>query len=311
MHRRAALIIGLAVSVVVPLDCFAQAWLPPKGEGFVSGSFQRVNANGHYLEDDAELPGYATRASNLVVHTTYGITDRLAGSLTVPFVNVRYLGPDEPLNLPLNVLDTGAYHGTLTDLRVAFHYSALQRPLVVTPFAAALIPTHAYDTLGESAPGRNFKEFPLGVDVGRFLGPVLPRAFVQASYAYTFVRQDLDIPLNYSVFGVEAGYFVTPRVSVSFLWRGLRTHGGLSFTELFEAPPDVFVNLDRVVRASYHHLGVGVSFPLAGKLSAYGNYMWFVSGIDAHYGQGFSFGLGWSFRTRFADATPFPWDLEK
>jgi hypothetical protein len=311
MRHAIEIAVGLAVLLAIPLTCSAQAWLPPKGEGVVSGSFQRVEADGHFLEDGSKLEGYRTRASNFVLQATYGITDQLALALTVPFVNVKYLGPEEPLNLPLNVLDNGAYHGTLTDLRFELRYNALQRPVVITPFAAGLIPSHSYDTLGESAPGRNFQEFPVGVYVGRLLDPVLPRAFVQGSYAYAFVRQDVGIDLNYSVFGVDAGYFVTPSVSVSVLWRGLKTHGGLSFNELWEAPPDVFVNMDRVVRASYHHLGVGLSVPLGGTASAFANYVWFVDGVDAHYGGSFSIGLSWGFRTRFADRPPFPWDLEQ
>jgi len=121
------------------------------------------------------------------------------------------------------------------------------------------------------------------------------------------VRQDLDIPLDYSSFGLEVGYFLTPSVQMSFLWRKLWSHGGLSFNELFEAPPEVFVNLDRVVRASYDHVGAAVSFRIGQSVSAYANYLWFVSGIDAHYGAGFSVGLSWSFRTSRADDVPlFP-----
>lgn len=301
---------GLVVALAVPRDGFGQAWLPPKGEGVVSGSFQRVEADGHFLEGGSKLPGYRTRASNFVVQATYGITKRLAFDVAVPFVNVKYAGPEEPFNLPLNVLDDGAYHGTLSDFRFELRYGLLERPVVITPFAAGLIPSHAYDTLGEAAPGRHFQEFPLGVYVGRLLDPFLPRAFVQGSYAYAFVRQDLGIDLDYSVFGVDVGYFVTPSLSVSVLWRGLKTHGGLSFNELFEAPEEVFVNLDRVVRASYHHLGVGVSVPLGARTSAFANYVWFVDGVDAHYGSSFSIGFSWGFRTRFAETPPFPWDLE-
>jgi hypothetical protein len=225
----------------------------------------------------------------------------------VPYVSVKYLGPEEPFNLPDNVLDDGSYHGTLQDLRFEVRYNLLLRPLALTPMVAAVIPSHSYDTLGESAAGRDFQEYHAGLFAGRFLDPVLPRAYLQAGYTFAYVRQDLDIPLNYSSFGLEAGFFVTDGVQVSFLWNKLWSHGGLTFTELFEAPPEVFVNLDRVVKSSYDHVGAAVTVRLGGSLSAYANYLWFVRGKDAHYGSGFSVGLGWSFRTPRADDVPlFP-----
>jgi hypothetical protein len=216
----------------------------------------------------------------------------------VPFVNVKYRGPEEPFNLPDNVLDNGIYHGTVTDLGFQFRYNLLERPVVVTPFFSAGVPSHAYETLGEAAPGRNFKEYRLGTYVGRLLEPILPRAFVHGYYSYSFVQQDVDIPLNYSSFGLEAGYFVAGTVPISFLWRQHWTHGGLSFNELFEAPPDVFVNLDRVVRIKFKHVGAAVSFPLGDSVSGFANYLKFLSGVDAHYGQAFSVGLSWTFQTR-------------
>ena len=308
MQRTAALAAVTALTMsALPSKLEAQAWGPAKGEGSVSGTFQRVNADGHYLEDHSKLPGYRTRASNAVIYASYGISDRLALGLSVPYVSVKYLGPDEPLNLPDNVLDDGTYHGTLQDLRFEARYNLLLRPIALTPMVAAVIPSHSYDTLGESAAGRDFQEYHVGLFAGRFLDPVLPRAYLQAGYSYAYVRQDLDIPLNYSSFGLEAGFFVTDGVQVSFLWNKLTSHGGLTFTELFEAPPEVFVNLDRVVKASYDHVGAAVTVRLGGSLSAYANYLWFVKGKDAHYGSGFSLGLGWSFRTSRADDVPlFP-----
>lgn len=299
MNRPAALLaIGFAAFLLAPLHSAAQAWLPPEGEVTVAFSFQRVDADGHFLEEGEKLPGYRTRASNAVIEMTYAITERIAVGLIVPFVSVKYRGPEEPFFLPENVLDDGTYHGTVADLGFQFRYNALQQPLVVTPFFSAGIPSHSYDTLGESAPARNFQEYRVGTYVGRLLDPILPRAFIHASVTYAFVRQDLDIPLNYSSFSFEAGYFVASPVAISFLWRRHWTHGGLSFNELFEAPAEVFGNLDRVLKIKSQHVGLGTSLSLGSAVSAYANYVQFVSGVDTHYGAGFSVGLSWTFQTR-------------
>ena len=135
MHRLAALLaVGLTSFIVAPYPCAAQAWLPVKGEGTFSISFQRVYTDGHFLEDGSKLPGYRTEARNAIVDLTYGITDSLSLSFTVPFVNVKYLGPEEPFNLPDNVLDDGTYQGAITDLGFQFRYNFVESPLVVTPF---------------------------------------------------------------------------------------------------------------------------------------------------------------------------------
>jgi len=304
--RNAALIIATALTLsflTTPL-CFGQAWPAPKGEGAVTASCQGVVADGHYLDDGTKAPGYRTQAVNVVVETVYGITDRLTVDVLVPWVNVKYLGPEEPLNLPDNVLDDGTYHGAVSDLRFELRYNAFSRYGVVTPFFAALIPSHSYDTLGEAAPGRDFQEYYFGAYAGRLLDPFLPRAFVQGMYSYAIVRQDLDIPLNHSDFGLEVGYFVTDSVPITFVWNALWTHGGLTFEELFMAPPEVFRNLDRVVASQFHHLGVSGSFPLSPTVSANVEFTKFVAGVDAHYGYSISAGVSWVFKSQPVEMMP-------
>ena len=285
--------------------CLAQAWPSPKGEGTVTASCQGVVADGHFVDDGSKAPGYRTQAANLVVEATFGITDRLSFDATMPWVNVKYLGPEEPLNLPDNVLDDGTFHGAISDLRFELRYNVIDRHVSVTPFFAALIPSHDYDTLGEAAPGRGFQEYYFGAYAGRLFEPFLPRLFVQGYYSYAIVRQDLDIPLNHSDAGLEVGYFVTDSIPVTFVWNALWTHGGLTFEELFAAPPEVFRNLDRVVASQFHHLGVAASFPVGRTVTANLEYQKFVSGVDAHYGYSISAGLTWVFRSPPIEMMPF------
>ena len=275
----------------------AQAWLPEKGEGSASLSFQHVSAAGHFLEDGSRLPGYETQASNLLMDVTYGVTDRLALGVAVPYMNVKYTGKEEPLNLPENKLDDGAYHGTLQDFRFELRYKAFEKPFVATPFVAAGVPSHAYDTIGEAAAGRDLRELMVGSYAGRLLDPVLPRAYIHGLYSYAFVERDQNIPLDRSNVNVETGYFITPSISLSFLWRKQWTHGGLDFAELFEAPPEIFRNLDRLTRQNFQHIGAGAGFPLSKTLSAHVNIIKFVSGENAHYGTGVVAGVSWSFKT--------------
>jgi hypothetical protein len=276
----------------------AQAWLPAKGEGTVSISFQHVNAAGHFLEDGSRLPGYQTRASNLIFEVAYGLTERLAVNVSLPYMNTKYTGKDEPLNLPENVLDDGRYHRTVQDFRSELRCNALRRPFMATPFFAAIIPSHDYKTIGEAAAGRHLREYLVGAYAGRLLNPVLRRAYVHGLYSYAFVERDVNIPLNRSNVELAVGYLVTPSLPLSFIWKRQWTHGGLDFAELFEAPPEVFRNMDRVTRQNFQHVGVGAGFPLSKSMSVHVNFVKLVSGANAHYGTGISAGVSWSFQTR-------------
>jgi hypothetical protein len=294
--RVAGLLTGLGLLLPIGSPCAAQAWLPPAGELSAAATVQRVDAQGHYLDDGSRLPGYSSRAVNLLLDLSYGITDRLSVGLRLPFVNVKYIGPEEPLNLPDNKLDDGAYHGTLSDVHVEIRGDVLDHPLAVTPFFAASIPSHGYPTLGEAAAGRGFQEFEFGVYAGHVFDEVLPGAFVHGAYSYAMVRQDLDIPLDHSNLELSAGYEIAQTVQVSVLWRRQWVHGGLTFDQLYAAPPDVFRNLDRVVHENFQHLGVAVGFPVTESIAAHANFVKFVSGVDAHFGYGISGGLSWTWQ---------------
>lgn len=296
-NRILAPVFVLAACILNPSHGSAQAFLPLKGDGSVSITFQHVNAAGHFIDDGSRLPEYQSRSSNLIFHVEYGVTERLALSLAIPYMNTKYTGNQEPLNLPLNVLDDGFYHGTLQDLGFELRYNAFRRPVVVTPFFQAIIPSHDYDTIGEAASGRRLREYLVGAYAGRLLNPVLPRAFVHGNYSYAFVEQDLNIPLNRSNANMQLGYFVTPSVPVSFLWGRQWTHGGLGYFESFEVLED-FLNIDRIMRENFQHVGVGAQFPLGKSLAVHVNVAKFVSGQNSHYGTAISAGVTWSFQTR-------------
>lgn len=291
-------LIALAWCALAPAVCSAQAWLPPKGEGSVSTTYQNVNFSGHFNSDGSRQPVFQSRASNVVFEMTYGITDRLALTGSLPYINSKYTGKETPLNP--SRFDDGSYHGTLQDFRFELRCNAVRRPLSVTPFFAAVIPSHGYEVIGEASPGAHRREFVTGVYAGRLLNPVLPRAYVHGLYSYAFVERELNIPLNRSNADVQLGYFVAPAVSVSFLWSWQRTHGGLSFDDIIREGGigDIFVNHDRLVRSNFQHVGVGASLALSKSVDLYANVVKFTSGSNTHYGRAVSVGVTWKFQTR-------------
>ena len=287
----------IAFTLFLPCAGMAQAFLPGEGHGSVSLNFATVHAAGHFLDDGSRLPGFASRANSLSLGIEYGVTDKLALGFSVPYIRAKYLGPEEPLNLPTNVLDDGIYHGTMQDLRFEGRYNVLARPFVATPFVALTIPSHGYDTIAESAVGPNVRQWTTGLYAGRLLNPVLPRTFVHGSYSYTIAEKVLGVSLNRSNTDLSVGHFITPTLSASFLWRRQWLHGGLTYAQIYDpsASPDVFVQQDRLARQDFQHVGVGAGYSFTESLSVDFSFLKFVSGRAAHFGEGFTAGLSWSF----------------
>ena len=286
-------LVGLGLCMTVGSRCLAQAWLPPAGELTFATSFQRVEGKGHFLDDGSRLPGYRTRASNMQFELSYGISDRLAVDLSLPYVKVKYLGPEEPLNLPTNKLDDGANHGAFADVTAQVRIRAIDGPVTLTPFFAASVPSHDYPTIGEASAGAGFPVLQVGLSGGRLFDVVLP-CFVQGTYSYAFVRQDVGVPLDHSNVELSAGVVVAEGLQVSLLWRKQWAHGGMTFDELYAAPPGIFLNMDRLTRQSFQHVGVAAGYQLTESMSVHANYVSFNSGVDAHFGHSFSAGLSWS-----------------
>ena len=292
-------VILVALVFLMPSSGSAQAFLPSKGEGTVSITYQNVHVAGHFLEDGSRFPAYQSRANNLLFGLEYGLTDRLTADIGLPYMLIKYTGKEVPLNLPANVLDDGSYHGTAQDFQVGLRYNIQRRRLAVTPFFTVILPSHSYKTVGESAAGANLRQLVSGVYTGRLLNPILPRAYIEGMYSYGVVQKVVDIPLNHSNTELSGGYFITPSLSVDVVWRGQWTHGGLNFSEIFQgSSSEVVRQQDRVTRQNFHHVGAGTAFSITDSVSTHFTFVKFVSGQNAHYGEGIFGGVSWRFTAK-------------
>jgi hypothetical protein len=185
--------------------------------------------------------------------------------------------------------------GTLQDFRFELRHNIANNPVMLTPFIAAVVPSHKYETIGEAAPGRHLFEFHTGVNAGRFLDPILPRAYIHGRYTYALVEKDLGVPLNRSNIDLDLGYFVTLAFSLRALLNWQRTHGGLRFP-LEVNTPELFLHHDRLLRANFFHLGGGCSFSLRRLVDIHGAIVTFISGSNTHLGTGVILGVTWRFR---------------
>src|SRR4051812_39311150 len=117
-HRqRGRLFVVVVASVVlsaVPRGAQAQAWLPAAGEGTVSIQWQNVFSRDHFVPTTPVDIGHI-ESHAVVFDVTYGLTDKVAVDVSLPFIASKYDGPQPHPT----ALDDGAYHGAVQDFRLA------------------------------------------------------------------------------------------------------------------------------------------------------------------------------------------------
>ncbi len=112
------------------------------------------------------------------------------------------------------------------------------------------------------------------MNFGRLLDPWLSNAYVQTRYTFTVPERVLGIWHNRSNLFFDAGYFVTPALTVSVIGEWQKTHGGWRAPDDFPLNADILYH-DQLARSDYFRLGGSASYALTGSIdvsaSAYGS----------------------------------------
>jgi opacity protein-like surface antigen len=321
--------IGLLGLLATSGPSAAQAWLAPAGEAFFSLGYGNVFVTDHYSflrvagappSDNTEVDLGHIRSQSVGAEMGYAITDRFTVQLGLPFVQAKWYPtcPPPTCGAPHTLLDgttqdDGNYHGVFQDYRVGALYQVVRNPVGLTPFFAAVIPSHNYQYFAHSAVGRDLREYLLGVNFGSRLDPVVAGGYVQVMYSYAFVEKVFvetvgDIHHDRSNAALELGYFITPSLGARLLASGFYTHGGLSLRSAADfhcasarctAADPIFLHHDQIDHASGISLGGGLSYALTGSVDVYANYLQTVLGHGGHkIDHGISFGFSWGFSPR-------------
>lgn len=294
---RLAILAGVAL-VALASAGKAQAWLPPKGEASLDLIYQNYYTRDHLFAQGQALELGTIRTNAILFGVTYGITDRFAVSASLPYVYARYDG-NVPHQLPI---DNGDYHGTFADYRIDLRYNLFRAPAVLTPFVAAIIPSHHYITFAHSAVSVGLHEYLLGLNLGRRLDPVLSDAFIQARTSYAFVEKVLGISHDRTNYDLELGYFLTPSLAANARGNYQRTRGGIDFPLVGTPEFIAFRNSpywpvhDVVARAEYLDIGGVLTYSLTGSVDVSVSYMTMVWGKNIHKVQpGLAVGFSYNF----------------
>lgn len=270
----------------------AQAWTPGQGEGAVTVQFQDAFVKYHQLPT-VRLDRGHIRGETMLADFTYGVTDRIAVSVALPYVASKYNGSrPHP-----TVLDDGSYHSTFQDFRFDIRYNITRSGFVLTPFAGTILPSHGYEYFAHSAVGRDLRELQVGTYWAKLLDPVLPGLFVQSRISYGFAQQIADISHNHSNLDLEVGYFVRPELRVFALGAGQLTHGGVDLTGNSQAAlGSLYPHHDQISRDNFLNVGVGAGYELTPAVSVYGSVIRTVAGRNVHALQhSLTIGTTWNF----------------
>ena len=287
-------LMGCALLIAIaPLNLIhAQAWTPSRGEGQVTFTYENLYVRDHFDYTGKRFEAGPIRTNTVVSTFEYGITDKLTLDSQLTHVTSKYEGFVPPV--PHGPPDTGVYHPTFQDAAVGVRNNVMSRHLFVTPFVAAVIPTHHYETRGHTAVGRDLRELQVGVNVGRDLEEIIPRTYFQARYSYAFVQNVEQFGLNRSNVDWEVGYYAKPRVSLRFTGAWQYTYSGLRYP-LDQAIPDFHELHDRAAKSGFVRFGGGLTVTLAKNFDLHADVGNTFRGYTTHGARGLSLGISWRF----------------
>jgi hypothetical protein len=247
----------LSLLLAISLSSLAQAWLSPKGDGVVTVLYQNDIERLHSFSDGRTKDRGHTYLDAVFVNTDLSLTDKIAVSVSMPFIAGKYVGPFPHMLVRGDpstavALDDGNYHGGFQDFRLNVRYALSQRDLKIAPFFQATMPTNSYATLGHAAVGFNESEYRVGVSVGRRLNPILPKAFVQGQFAFGMspvVAANIAPKRSYAE--LQFGYLLSRRITLQGSSVLIWSHNGIDFDyNLFpnNLTEEQYLNHDRIAR---------------------------------------------------------------
>jgi len=210
-----------------------------------------------------------------------------------------------------STLDDGTYHGTFQDFYFGSRFKLFESaPFAVTPFVEVIIPSHHYESLGQSAAGRDLRAVVVGAAVGGFADYVTPGLYFQTRLSHAFVQEAVDIHPNRTGIDSSVGYFVTPRFAIEFLETFQYTHDGLDWNippffvgfrderPRTGTPRDYGLTHDRLARSNALTFGVGASFAISEKIGVFGTWSKLAWGENLAAPRSVTVGMNLGFQTR-------------
>ena len=243
----------------------AQAWVNPQDQGTVTLLYQYGFDRYHAMSRGEAVDRGHTSLQAAMLDVDYSFTDQLAIRVGLPFIEGKYIGTQ--------------------DFRFDVRYNVSRKKLMVTPFFTAMVPSHTYPTFGHAAIGTDQREYRVGVNFGRQLGPWLPKAFVQGRYAFGMVQEVDHIAPKRSYVESQLGYLLSHRLSVQGSMVLTHSHNGIDFINgLFpnNLPEDQYLNHDRISRVNLLDVGASSTYSVTRKTNLFVGWGRSITGTNTH-----------------------------
>jgi hypothetical protein len=253
--------------------------VPARGTGTMGVSVQHITITERDLTIVRQEFGEITlRAAYFELD--YGLTDRLALDVTLPYKSNRYVG-DQPHDPRLllddhgeEFLDDGQYHSNWGDFGVNLRWLWRSDPIAVTPFVGYYRPASNYPLFTETQAGTGQWRVDVGVNVGGRLGQPTRNLFWQAGFAYSYMEKTYpsDAParrVNHSLISAEIDWMATPRITAFLALTRLTPHNALEFVDFLPGifTSDLFYYHDRLLPWEYTTWAAGMSYEASEQLS--------------------------------------------
>ena len=298
--RIAALAVA-AAGLIGAIDAHAAAWTPEKGGGTVAVGYQYTHMQNHLDPNGDKIDIGSMDSRSVFVHMNYGITDRIAVNLYLPYVEKKYDGPAthviQDIHGTTHVAedDNGRYRGEFQDFSFGVQYQSGWGNWTVTPFAQYGYPSNDYPHFAHAAIGTNQKRFELGAQAARVLPAPFERVYVQFGYGYTWLEKFAHQDVSRSTLTIETGYFATDRLVLRAVVIGQKTHDGLDFPQDFpyrmtgsRTQGDIkqFSHHDQIQRVDFIEGVIGAAYLLSAETSIYSTVLstiWGENSTDTDY----------------------------
>ena len=285
--------IALITILAITVPASGQAWTPPAGSGSLWLTAQRLHADAHTEGDGDYQHNIDLLAHSMTAALDYGVTDRLALSIALPYVTSRYEGPIPHAG---SLVDDGQYHGSISDLDLELRYKAVDGLFVITPFVGGQWPTRDYPTLGHATAGRGLTEYALGFDVGHEAAWLAPALYLAGGYSYSIVEKvHEDINVNRSNLDLRAAYYVTSRLSVQVASMWQKTHGGIDIPFSPEDRVRHAHHHDQMLRADHWRTSAAVGYAIRPNVDVVLGWATSIRSENSHAFRTLSLGAGWTF----------------
>src|SRR5713226_549868 len=92
-RRSIPALLSVALFFAISNSAPAQAWVPPRGSGSVSLSYQRIDNTGHFRTNGFLAERGQSLDMGLYIEGEYSLTNRLSVAVGLPYVFAKFTSP--------------------------------------------------------------------------------------------------------------------------------------------------------------------------------------------------------------------------